>query len=106
MDAAVLLNNFPFIILEGKLNGVGTNTALQAQLYYGLNMNNSIDNNPTFLVIFEHGLLGIYGIAVVNYYLKREYGIPTKIMVHNCNTEPNPIMYLNREYGIPEEMIV
>ena len=66
MDAAITINNFPFIILEAKNNGSSVNVALQGFQCYGIIDTEFIDNDPCFLITFDRGILHLYGMAKVN----------------------------------------
>ena len=66
MDAAVLVKNFPFIIIEAKNNSYSMNAVLQGLQYYGLTNMDFIDNDPSFLITFDRGIFYVYGVAKVN----------------------------------------
>ena len=66
MDAAIFLGGFPFIILEAKYKSYSIDTVLQGFQYYAIADAEFIDNNPSFLITIDRGLLHVYGIAQVN----------------------------------------
>ena len=66
MDSAILINEFPFITIEAKNNAYSMRAVLQGLQYYGLVGESLIDNDPGFLITFDHGILYLYGIAKVN----------------------------------------
>ena len=66
IDAAVMIENFPFLLMEAKKKELGLDTALQAFQYYGLVRSKFIDNDPCFVATFTSGLLNIYGVASMN----------------------------------------
>ena len=71
IDAGVLINDFPFILIEAKSMNYSINAVLQGLQYYGRNhkevQDNFIDNNPCFLLTVDYGILFIYGVATVNH---------------------------------------
>ena len=68
MDAAVLIGNFPFLIIEGKSKDLSPETALQGFQHYGLRSREChlIDNDPCFVATLASGLLNKYDVATVN----------------------------------------
>ena len=67
IDLAVVIGNFPFIIVEAKHNSYSINAALQGFQYYGMTTAAElIDNDPAFLITLDKGILFLYGIAKVN----------------------------------------
>ena len=66
LDAAVLIGDFPFIILEAKNNCYSIHAVLQGLQYYGLTTTEFIDNDPCFLLTLDKGILYLYGVAKVN----------------------------------------
>ena len=66
LDAAVLIGDFPFIILEAKNNCYSIHAVLQGLQYYGLTTTEFIDNDPCFILTLDKGILYLYGVAKVN----------------------------------------